>query len=135
MRGSREVLPRTGGRAEHRRGERAGERTGVPFPAQRQGADTRERRGGHPQGQIGRSIGGSIENLITMRILILNKIVLEYVHSLSIADKTETKGFCNSITQLLQDSRKVELGYSRNKRITQSIKSEEYRFENRGLEE
>lgn len=79
MRGSREVLPRTGGRAEHRRGERAGERTGVPFPAQRQGADTRERRGGHPQGQIGRSIGGSIENLITMRILILNKIVLEYV--------------------------------------------------------
>lgn len=79
MRGSREVLPRTGGCSEHRRGERAGERTGVPFPAQRQGADTRERRGGHLEGQIGRSIGGSIENLITMRILILNKIVF-FVH-------------------------------------------------------
>jgi len=64
MRGPREVLPRAGGRAEHRRGERPGERTGVPLPAQRQGPDTRERRGGHPEGQVGRSIGGSSENLI-----------------------------------------------------------------------
>lgn len=66
MRGPREVLPRSGGRAEYRRGERSGERTDVPFPAQRQGADTRERRGGHSERQVGRSIGGPIENLITI---------------------------------------------------------------------
>lgn len=64
MRGPREVLPCAGRRTEHRRGERPGERTGVSFPAQRQGPDTRERRGGHPQEQVGRSIGGSSESLI-----------------------------------------------------------------------
>lgn len=70
MRGSREVLPRAGGRAEHRRGERAGERAGLPVPALRQGGGTREGRGGRPQGQGGRRIGGSAEDSITVRTLI-----------------------------------------------------------------
>lgn len=108
MRGPGEVLPRAGGRAEHRRGERAGERTGVPFPAQRQGADTRERRGSYPEGQVGRSIGGSIENLIVV-INIIIPLGIKYItstHSPSVGQDGQTgEGFFATV---LQVSRKVE---------------------------
>lgn len=59
MRGPRKVLPRAGGRAEHRRGKRVGKRAGVPIRDERQRANTRERRGSCSEERIDRTIEGN----------------------------------------------------------------------------
>lgn len=68
VRGSREILPSTGGRAQHRRGERAGERAGGAVPAERPGADTGNGRGGNHERPDGRPARGRAEALISARM-------------------------------------------------------------------